>query len=117
MAVLFCLTFCFILSATSAYADDGKTNVDYMNDMAYNTVYKGVMSVLCPLAIISLASCGFKFISSIFFGDYASMAGNSMMKAQKQFWYTVIIMIVAIAMPSIYGYAIELFKSSAWKPA
>ena len=87
-----------------------------LNDFAFN-MYKIIAVISISLAIISLASCGWKFLGAIFFGNYASMAGNDMMKAQKQFIFTILAIMFIILLPKIFAAAIAFFKISAWKPS
>lgn len=79
-------------------------------------IYKIARSIAVPLSILSLASCGFKILGSIFFGNYASAAGTDMMKAQKQAVYTVIALLVIVFLPQIFNEASSFFRQYAWKP-
>lgn len=91
-------------------------NVEDMNTAAVNA-YKVIRSICVPLAIISLASCGFTFLGSIFFGNYSSMAGGDMMKAKKQAVYTVLAIMFIVLLPKIFSWAIGFFSATGWKPA
>ena len=96
----------------------GMPNIDLtgnQNSFAWN-IYKLMCSIAMPLAIISFASCGFKFLGSIFLGSYVSPSNPDMQKAQKQFLYTVLFVMLIILLPRIFGAAIAFFKTSAWKP-
>lgn len=117
LAVLLCLFLLSVLTvpAFAADNDDYAKNIANMDEFAYK-VYKAIRSIVCPLAIISFASCGYKFLGSIFFGNYASMASNDMMKAQKQLVYTIMAVFFIIFLPKIFSFAIGVFQASAWKP-
>ena len=80
-----------------------------MNELAFE-IFKTIRSICIPLAILSFASCGWKFLGSIFFGNYVSMAGTDMMKAQKQLVMTILAVLFIVLFPRIYGVAITLFQ-------
>ncbi len=86
-----------------------------MYQYAFN-IYKIARNICVPLAILSLASCGFTFLGSIFFGNYASMASNDMMKAKKQFIYTIIALVVIVFLPAFFNEATAFFRQYAWRP-
>lgn len=90
-------------------------NVEDMNTAAVNA-YKVIRSICVPLAIVSLASCGFTFLGSIFFGNYSSMAGGDMMKAKKQAVYTVLAIMFIVLLPKIFSWAIGFFSATGWDP-
>lgn len=121
LAVFLCLVITSILLTIPVSATETtNTGIDLeasksMEEYAFN-IYKLICMISIPIAIISLASCGWKFLGSIFFGNYASMAGNDMMKAQKQFVYTILGIMFIILLPRIFGAAISFFKNSAWQP-
>lgn len=116
-AVIFCLIACSIFFAVPvSAASDVNTSINDMNDFAFK-VYKAIRAVVVPLAIVSFASCAFKFLGSIFFGNYASMAGNDMMKAQKQLVFTIMAVLFIVLLPTIFSIAISIFKRSAWDPS
>lgn len=95
---------------------DVDLDVDTQNEFAWN-VYKLICGISMPLAIISLASCGFRFLGSIFFGTYSSPSdGPDIQKAKKQFLYTALFIMAIILLPFIFKYGIDFFKTNAWKP-
>ena len=79
-------------------------------------IYKWIRAICVPMAIISFASCGFRFIGSILLGNYANVAGNDILKARKQMVYTAIAIMFIILLPYIYGTAISFFEKTGWKP-
>ena len=115
LAVAICLFACITVFATPAFASEYDDYVTEMDDFAFE-VYKAIRSVVVPLAIVSFASCAYKFLGSIFFGNYASMAGNDMMKAQKQLVFTIMAVLFIGLLPGILSTAITIFKGTAWEP-
>lgn len=102
-------------SYTRSKQSSSDANIEDMNNYAFK-VYKVIRSICVPLAIVSLASCGFTFLGSIFFGNYSSMAGGDMMKAKKQAVYTVIAIMFIVLLPKIFGAAISFFSATGWNP-
>lgn len=102
-------------SYTRTPQSSSDANIKDMNNYAFK-VYKVIRSICVPLAIISLASCGFTFLGSIFFGNYSSMAGGDMMKAKKQAVYTVLAIMFIVLLPKIFGAAISFFSATGWNP-
>lgn len=100
---------------TRAALSKSEKNIEDMNNYAFK-VYLVIRSICVPLAIISLASCGFTFLGSIFFGNYSSMAGGDMMKAKKQAVYTVLAIMFIVLLPKIFSWAIGFFSATGWEP-
>ena len=91
-------------------------NVDNSALHAYAwSVFKLIRSICIPLAIISLASCGYKFLGTIFFGSYNAPSATE--KAQKQFVWTVLAVLFIALLPGIFDYADAFFKVHAWRPS
>lgn len=82
-----------------------------MDALALGYVYT-LRGVICPLAIISLASCGFKILFAVFAGGRADMP-----KIKKQIVWTVIGIVVYALLPLIMRTVIATLRSAAWKPA
>lgn len=117
MAVFFCLFLITGFMAVPASALNTNISSGANDTYAYAyKIYKIARSIAVPLSILSLASCGFKFLGSIFFGNYASAASTDMMKARKQAVYTIIALFVVVFLPQIFYEAIAFFKQYAWKP-
>lgn len=110
-AILLCLILSTIFLAVPVSAAGNKVqeNIHGMNDLTFE-IFKTIRTICIPLAIISFASCGWKFLGSIFFGNYVSMAGTDMMKAQKQLVLTILAVMLVVLFPRIYGVAIKLFQ-------
>ena len=79
-------------------------------------IYKTMCAICIPLAILSFASCGFRFVGSILFGNYDSPGRSDAKKAQQQFVITVMAVLFIILSPKIIGAAIDFFSASAWTP-
>lgn len=86
-----------------------------LNSFTWN-IYKAIRNVCVPMAILSFASCGYKFLGSIFFGNFASPVGGDMEKAKKQFFWTFMAILFIILLPQIFGAAINFFEDTAWNP-
>lgn len=100
---------CRYCGKTMQEGNDTSKNINNMNDLAFE-IFKTIRTICIPLAIISFASCGWKFLGSIFFGNYVSMAGTDMMKAQKQLVLTILAVMLIVLFPRIFGAAITLFQ-------
>lgn len=100
---------CRYCGKTIREGNDTSKNINNMNDLAFE-IFKTIRTICIPLAIISFASCGWKFLGSIFFGNYVSMAGADMMKAQKQLVLTILAVMLIVLFPRIFGAAITLFQ-------
>ncbi len=119
LATLFCLFLLVIFLAIPVSAANDKPtyeeSVAAMDDYAYK-VYLGIRGIVCPMAILSFASCGYKILGSIYFGNYASAAGTDAMKAQRQFVLTILAVVFVLAIPTIFTAARGIFEGSAWEP-
>lgn len=100
---------CWYCGKTLREGNDTSKNINGMNEFAFK-IFKTIRTICIPLAIISFASCGWKFLGSIFFGNYVSMAGTDMMKTQKQLVLTILAVMLVVLFPRIYGAAIALFQ-------
>ncbi len=111
-AVLLCLLITLSITALPVSAA-GTTNAEIsaMNDYAFNA-YKILCRIAIPLAIVSLAFCGFKILGSIFF----DMGQMDMSRLKKQIWYTVAALLVLLFLPRVMGWAIDQLKATGWKP-
>lgn len=121
--ILCCVTLLFALNSalimasaeTTPVAGSPEATIDEMNEFTFEH-YKVICRICIPMAIISFASCGFKFLGAIFSGSYAASGGGDMQKAQKQFFMTILAVLFLILLPSIFGGAVDFFKQSAWTP-
>ena len=66
-----------------------------MDALALSYVY-AMRGIVCPIAIVSLASCGFKILFAVFAGGHADMP-----KIKKQIIWTVIGIIAFAMLPMI----------------
>lgn len=81
-----------------------------METLAF-VVYKAIARISIFLAMLSLASCAWKYLGAIFFGNYASMGGSDMVKAQKQVIYTILYLMFILLLPVLIKSAISFFKN------
>ena len=99
---------------TPAFAEEtDQTQSQILSNMDVLTlgyVY-AMRGIICPLAIVSLASCGFKILFAVFAGGRADMP-----KIKKQVIWTVIGIIAFAMLPTIVRTAISMIRSAAWKP-
>lgn len=90
-----------------------QSNLEEMANRIYEVYALIRNKVAIPLIILSIASCGFQVIASQFF----ETGPNPIAAVYKRLYTTIAVLGTLFALPHVIGEAIELLKSSAWKPA
>ena len=110
LTISVCICLCLTTQVSAAPATP-EQYLDAMGDRAFSW-YLTLCKIAVPLLILSFASCGFKFIGSVFVkkGEF------SFDESLKHFFMSVSSLAVLLLLPLIMTWAKELLQPLGWKP-
>ena len=105
-----------IFLPTTVFAAESTDNANEPADLGTfaGEIYRTILGICIPIAIVSFASCGWTFLGTIFFGTYN--APSATQKAQTRLVWTIVGVMFLVFLPTIFDAAKAVFSSSAWTP-